>query len=100
MKLCFLVRFVDFASGHEHTVHPPHSTGGGGGVLPLMGNLNATTCNDIYPPPWQQRFLFGPFQFQHDNALMHQTRSMYPESGVSSHLNCGRNLWEEVEQRL
>ena len=65
-----------------------------GPLVPMKGNLNATTCNDILgdsvlPNLWQQ-FGEGPVLFQHDNSLMHKARSIqkwFVEIGVWKNLN-------------
>ena len=51
-----------------------------GPLVPVKGNLNATTYidilnNSVLPILWQQ-FGVGPFLFQHDNVPVHKARSI------------------------
>jgi hypothetical protein len=75
------------------------------------GNLNATAYNDILDDPLWEKFGENPFLFQHDNAPIHNTRSIqkwFIEVGVeeldwparSRDFNPIEHLWEELEHRL
>jgi hypothetical protein len=55
-----------------------------GSLVPVKGNLNATTCNSVLTTLWQQ-FGESPFLFQHYNAPVHKARSIqkwFVEIGV------------------
>ena len=80
-----------------------------GPLVPVKGNLDFTTYNDIVddsvlPTLWQQ-FGEGLFLFQHDNAPVHKARSiqkLFVEIGVEEvdwpahrpYLNSIENLWD------
>jgi hypothetical protein len=53
---------------------------GSGPLVPVKGNINATSCNDIVDnsmlPTFVQQFGEGPFLFQHENAPLHKARSI------------------------